>query len=178
MNKTPPTDPVEANQAVTVCYRHPDIETGLRCNRCGKPICAKCAVRTPVGFRCPDCVREQQDKFYTGGNLDYVVAVVIALPLSLIAAGVFTFIIGNFGFFSWFISFIAAPVVGGMIAETVRWAVRRRRSRYLGGLTAACLVLGAIPFIVMTLLSGNWFGLVAPGILLFLGAGTIVARLR
>ena len=131
MNKTPPTDPVEANQAVTVCYRHPDIETGLRCNRCGKPICAKCAVRTPVGFRCPDCVREQQDKFYTGGNLDYAVAVVIALPLSLVAAGVFTFIIGNVGFFSWFISFIAAPVVGGMIAETVRWAVRRRRSRYL-----------------------------------------------
>ncbi|MBA2247993.1 MAG: hypothetical protein H0W23_07685 [Chloroflexia bacterium] len=29
--------------------------TGLRCNRCGKPICPRCAVRTPVGMRCPDC---------------------------------------------------------------------------------------------------------------------------
>jgi hypothetical protein len=29
--------------------------TGLRCTRCGKPICPLCAVRTPVGLRCPDC---------------------------------------------------------------------------------------------------------------------------
>lgn len=37
------------------CSYHPDVMTGLRCNRCGKPICAKDAVRTPVGLRCPDC---------------------------------------------------------------------------------------------------------------------------
>jgi hypothetical protein len=29
--------------------------TGLRCSRCGRPICPQCAVRTPVGLRCPDC---------------------------------------------------------------------------------------------------------------------------
>jgi len=29
--------------------------TGLRCSRCGKPICPQCAVRTPVGLRCPEC---------------------------------------------------------------------------------------------------------------------------
>lgn len=29
--------------------------TGLRCNRCSKPICPKDAVRTPVGMRCPEC---------------------------------------------------------------------------------------------------------------------------
>lgn len=37
------------------CSYHPNDMTGLRCNRCGKPICPKCAVRTPVGLRCPDC---------------------------------------------------------------------------------------------------------------------------
>lgn len=37
------------------CSYHPDELTGLRCSRCGKPICPKCAVRTPVGLRCPDC---------------------------------------------------------------------------------------------------------------------------
>lgn len=50
------------------CYRHPEIETGLRCNRCEKPICAKCAKRTPVGFRCPDCIFEVHDRYYS--NLD------------------------------------------------------------------------------------------------------------
>lgn len=37
------------------CSYHPDVRTGLRCSRCGKPICPKCGVRTPVGMRCPDC---------------------------------------------------------------------------------------------------------------------------
>lgn len=37
------------------CSYHPDVETRLRCSRCGKPICPRCAVRTPVGLRCPDC---------------------------------------------------------------------------------------------------------------------------
>ena len=37
------------------CSYHPNVMTGLRCNRCGKPICPQCAVRTPVGMRCPDC---------------------------------------------------------------------------------------------------------------------------
>ena len=37
------------------CADHPDIETRLRCSRCGRPICPRCSVRTPVGMRCPDC---------------------------------------------------------------------------------------------------------------------------
>src|SRR5215216_473210 len=37
------------------CTDHPDIETRLRCSRCGRPICPRCGVRTPVGMRCPDC---------------------------------------------------------------------------------------------------------------------------
>lgn len=37
------------------CSRHPKTQTRLRCSRCGTPICPQCAVRTPVGLRCPDC---------------------------------------------------------------------------------------------------------------------------
>ena len=165
-------------QEPLVCYRHPKTETNLRCNRCGRLICPKCAVRTPVGFRCPECVREQQNKYYTGGALDYVIAAVVALPLSLIAAAIFAFLIGGIGFFSWLISFFAAPATGGIIAEAVRWAVGRRRSRNLNLVVAGCLVLGAAPFILVLFLMGNFYGLIAPGILLFLGVGTIVARLR
>jgi len=165
-------------EEVLFCYRHPNTETSLRCNRCNRPICAKCAVRTPVGFRCPDCVHQQQSKFYTGGGLDYIIAVVVALPLSLVAAAIFTFIIAKIGFFSWIISFIAAPATGGIIAEAVRRAVGRRRSRHLSTVVAACLVLGVIPFLLLMLLGGNLFGLIVPGILLFFGVGAIIARLR
>ncbi len=36
------------------CYRHPDLETGLSCSECGRPICADCAAFTLLGIRCPD----------------------------------------------------------------------------------------------------------------------------
>ena len=41
------------------CYRHPDRETGVSCSNCGRPICHDCMIVAPVGFRCPECVREQ-----------------------------------------------------------------------------------------------------------------------
>ncbi|MEM7347510.1 MAG: DnaJ domain-containing protein, partial [Chloroflexota bacterium] len=165
-------------EGVTVCYRHPQTETGLRCNRCNKPICPKCAQRTPVGFRCPDCIREQEDKFYTGGNSDYFIAALIALPLSLIVALIFVFIIGGIGFFAWIISFFAAPFATGIIAEAVRWGVGKRRSRYLGRIVAGCLIGATVPFMAIFLFSGSFFSLIGPAILLFAGVPTILARLR
>ena len=37
------------------CYRHPKSETYIRCNRCDEPICTRCAVQTPFGFKCRQC---------------------------------------------------------------------------------------------------------------------------
>ena len=172
------SDDHEPHEGVNVCYRHPDTETALRCNRCNKYICAKCAVRTPVGFRCPDCIREQEGKYYTGGNVDYIIAAVIAFPLSLIVTGLFTSILGGFGFFTLIIGFFVAPAATGAIAEAVRWGVRKRRSRYLRHVVIGCLVLATAPFIVIVLINGRFFGLIAPGLLLFLGIAAISARLR
>ena len=39
------------------CYRHPDRETGVSCSSCGRPICPDCMTPTPVGMRCPECMR-------------------------------------------------------------------------------------------------------------------------
>jgi membrane associated rhomboid family serine protease len=40
------------------CYRHPDRETFVKCQRCGRPICGQCQTLAPVGVHCPECVRE------------------------------------------------------------------------------------------------------------------------
>jgi membrane associated rhomboid family serine protease len=42
------------DRPATTCYRHPDRVTGLRCSRCGRPICGECAVPAAVGQLCPD----------------------------------------------------------------------------------------------------------------------------
>ena len=42
----------------SVCYRHPDRQSWVLCQRCGRTICPECQIQAPVGVQCPDCVRE------------------------------------------------------------------------------------------------------------------------
>ena len=44
---------------ITTCYRHPDRETGVSCQRCEKYICVSCATPGAVGFLCPDDAKER-----------------------------------------------------------------------------------------------------------------------
>jgi membrane associated rhomboid family serine protease len=55
-------DPAAGQSQTTpaVCYRHPDRPTGLRCSRCGRPICGECSNPAPVGQLCPDDARSSR----------------------------------------------------------------------------------------------------------------------
>ena len=39
---------------MATCYRHPDREAYVRCQRCDRPICPDCQYEAAVGFLCPD----------------------------------------------------------------------------------------------------------------------------
>jgi drug/metabolite transporter (DMT)-like permease len=124
----------------------------LRCNRCERPICAKCAVLTETGYRCKECVREQQKTFDTARSIDYLLAVGIALILAFIGS----LIVSRIGFFTIFL----APIAGIVIAEAIRRAINKRRSKRLFKATAvATAVGGLLPTLSVLALTGLTIGL-------------------
>lgn len=183
-SQTPPT----TTYTPTYCAYHPKREANLRCNRCDQPICTECAVLTPTGYRCKECVRSQQKIFDTAKPVDYVLAFVVAVALSYVGSVISSYL----GFFSLFI----APVAGVVIAEAIRWVVRRRRSKALFQLATAGTVLGALPHLVTALFGliafsaiggrqglggvavGGLLGLIWPVAYVFLAASTVYYRLR
>lgn len=50
-----------ATDAAPRCYRHPDRETYISCQRCGRPICTQCQTQAAVGVQCPECVKEGRE---------------------------------------------------------------------------------------------------------------------
>jgi membrane associated rhomboid family serine protease len=40
------------------CYRHPDRQSFIHCQRCGRTICPQCQTQAAVGVQCPECIRE------------------------------------------------------------------------------------------------------------------------
>ncbi len=171
----------EQTQPVQYCANHPGRETVLRCNRCDKPICYDCAILTPVGYRCRECVRGQRAKYYNGAVLDPFVGALIGLILGVLAGVAAFLFLRIFGIFGFFIALFAGPAAGGIIAEGVRRGVRRRRARYLNGVVVIATLAGmflAGLFLFGPRAFGNLFGLL-PVLLFALGmASTIYARLQ
>jgi hypothetical protein len=164
------------------CANHPQTPTRLRCNRCEKPICPKCAVQTPTGYRCKECVRGQQKIFDTAQWYDY--------PLAFLTIAILTYlgslIVNRVGFFTIFL----APVAGLVIGEASRWIVRRRRSKKLTSVAIGAVIVGCLPMILTVFWSmliifseiglsgaGYLFTLLWQGVYLFMVSSAVYYRL-
>ncbi len=161
----------------TYCANHPKVETALRCRACEKYICVKCAVRTPTGYRCKECVRGQQKIFETAQWYDYLLGFVVAGALSGLASFLIFLLAGFIGFFAFFIVFLASPAAGGLIAEIVRRITGRRRARGLFLTIITGAALGALPLLLIQLMAFNVFGIIFQGIYLFTALPTLYYRL-
>lgn len=162
------------------CYNHPQRETVLRCNRCERPMCTSCAVLTPTGYRCKECVRGQQKIFETARWWDYPVSILVAGALGVVGS-LFSNMLG------FFILFLA-PVAGMIIAEAVRLATRKRRGKWLPLVAAGAALVGSlfspVYLAIFTFLASFTTGLASligvlwPALFGILCASTVYYRLK
>ena len=132
---------IESNKTETLtCYRHPDRETYLRCNKCDRPICSSCAILTPIGYRCPECIRSQEKKYDTAQITDYVLACLLSAGIAFLGSYVARFL----GFFT----LLIAPVVSMLISEGVLKLTRGRSSTLLTHLVLISAIVGSLPLLL------------------------------
>jgi hypothetical protein len=124
---------------LTYCARHPQVETGLHCGRCGTPICPRCLVQTPVGARCPDCANVRRLPT-VDVPISYALRGLAAALASGAAVGAFWgYAVGDLRFVGFF-TFLIALGIGWVISESVSAATNHKRGRVL----QACAVAGVL----------------------------------
>ena len=159
------------------CATHPDVETNLRCGKCGKPICPKCMVQPPVGARCPTCARLYKLPTYRVSFRYYLRAIGTALGMAVVCGVVWGVINGVVPFF--FLNLLLASGIGYAIGEVVSLSVNRKRGRGLATIAGMALV---ISYLVSIFTFGRppfgLFNIVLDLVALALGIFFAVNRLR
>jgi hypothetical protein len=122
-------------------------------------MCIKCARRTPVGYRCKECVANQQVIFFNSQPLDPVIQLVVSAVLSVVGAAVIGLLLGGLGFIflTLIISIPASAFAGGLIADMAHRAAGRRHGRYAwlavgAGIVLGALAVGAVPLLINLML--------------------------
>lgn len=192
----PPVPPAEATSAKTggaadhrhqpapagevlYCVNHPDTETTLRCNRCGRPVCVRCVSLTDVGYRCKDCIRAQQNTFFNAVTGDYFIVALVSFLLAAVATPVIELLLGILGlFFGIILAVFLGPAVGGTAATIIRRSVGRRRGRYMGIVAVVAILLGVGLGLLVAAFFGIRINFIPLAVFVFLSLSTIYATLR
>ena len=159
------------------CYAHPGRETTLRCKRCERYICTSCAVGTPTGYMCKDCVNQHKKIFDTALWYDYLTGSGTTFILSLIASGLLGFISRYIGFFMIFISFAVAGGAGVFISNIALRVIGKRRFCWLFIACASGVAFGAVPIALLIFFTSNIFSIIMLGIYAVVATSTVYARL-
>jgi hypothetical protein len=163
------------------CATHPDVETNLRCGKCGQPICPRCMVQTPVGARCPACAKLYRLPTYRLSSAYYLRAAGAALGMAVVI-GVVWGIIESYLPFRFF-SLIIAAGVGWAIGEVTGLAVNRKRGVWLAviggaGVVIACGITLAVDYFRFDYVSFSGLRILFLLLAIAIGIYMAVMRLR
>ena len=159
------------------CATHPEVETILRCGKCGKPICPRCMVQTPVGARCPDCARLQRLPTYQVPATYFFRAGGAGLGMAIVCGVIWWAIDWIIPLFSF--SILLASGAGYVIGEVISRVVNRKRGTILAIIAGIAL---ALSYSVTLILEGGFpsgiLNIVYDLVALALGIFIAVSRLR
>lgn len=116
------------------CTYHPNVSTRLRCSRCEKPICPRCMVATPIGYRCPDCARGPKPAIYQASATGIATGTLLGVAVATLVG------IGWGLFPTW--EFYWVMILGFGVSESISWATKYKRGRELMIVAMSCVFLG------------------------------------
>lgn len=84
------------------CYRHPDRQAGVICQRCDRPICPECMHQASVGFHCPECTKQGAQKVYQGvaALQQRPIVTEVLMGLNIVVFVIGALIAGSSGYFA------------------------------------------------------------------------------
>jgi hypothetical protein len=116
------------------CAWHPGVETNVSCRECGRYMCPKNMVESPVGYKCRECGRAKITK---GGVKPRQLA--LATVFGLAAAAVAAPVAGFIPFF------LLGPILyGAVVGEATRRGGGGHRTWHFAAIAAACAAAGAL----------------------------------
>lgn len=148
------------------CERHPQIETNITCANCGRPICPKCMVYTPVGVKCPDCARQRGRAVAGAKPIYYVRAAAAGLGAGVVGG----LLLGELVRLVPFGGLLLVIFLGMGIGEVVSQAGRRNTGPPFQAIAA---VSATVAFFL-----AGYFVVISPIRLLFALIGIYMAAIR
>lgn len=124
------------------CTFHPSVETDVSCVQCGRYMCPKDFVSTPVGYKCKECARQLPSARRTVKPKQLVLAALVAVAVGIGGA----LLVRLLGY-----GFVLIPVIFGMLTgEAARRASGGHRETVIAmtagaGVLIGCLVIGLGP---------------------------------
>ena len=160
----------------SVCLRHPDTPSNLRCGRCGDLICPQCMVQSPVGARCPDCANIGRAPIFRSTPTEFTTTIALSLGASIgfgVAYAVIVWVLWNLPL-GFSIGNVAASLVIGLggapIGEFVRRAGKYKLDARLRYVAAITVFLTWIVGITVATIFGVWSGIFL-NIISYIGLG-------
>ena len=158
------------------CTYHPNVETNLKCGKCGKPICPKCLVQTPVGARCPDCAKLYRLPTFHVPAKYYLRAIGTGLGMAVVCGIVWGTVISFVPFF--YLNLLLAPGAGYAIGEVISLSVNHKRGIGLATVAGFAVVVSYLFGILIGIFFPFWGLGFTPFDILALALGIFVAVTR